>query len=117
MIPSADEPTCRTYLIRDGNYCGIDPDEVQLSCSVTYHGNIPPQLEWWMAGGNSSITNTIGFTSGNKITSLVTLKTDLSTNNQSYVCQTKQSIDSQYKCNSETIRLQCKFNIHFILFH
>lgn len=110
MLSLAEEPTCQTALIQDGNICGIVPDEVSLTCTVIFHGSIPPRLEWRKAGGNSSVADVNSVVYGNRTTYTATLKTDLSMDKH-YLCQTTQSVISQYQCNSEIIRPQCRFKV------
>ena len=47
---SEDNPTCHTNMSTIGyigaNRCNIEPDIMNISCSVRYSGNIPPVLRW-----------------------------------------------------------------------
>ena len=45
-----NNPTCNTNMSAIGyigaNRCDIEPDIMNISCSVRYSGNIPPVLQW-----------------------------------------------------------------------
>ncbi len=87
------------------NDCGIEPDEIQLTCNVTFsHGNIPPTLEWKISGdeNNSSLVVCERTTSCK-----LTLKANLTFNNQSFVCQTTKARRQQYGCSIGPIKVKC----------
>lgn len=108
-------PDCHSNIQPDGimgqNIFNIPPDEVRLTCNVTYYGIIPPQMEWKNVGDNSFSKNiyTSVATSTNRVTYTLKLKGDISLDNSSYVCQTTRSTQNQYKCTSETIKVLCKY--------
>jgi len=70
------------------NDCNIDPDEVQLSCSVTFYGKNPPQLEWKkVPEGGNRVVNTECQTINNRITCNTSVIGDRDMNRSSFVCQ------------------------------
>src|SRR5688572_30817759 len=98
-----DDPICQSNIELDEvigqNTCNIEPDEVELECSVTYHGNIPPQMEWKKVGENSSTQLEVSVvTSRNHFVSTLKLKGDIALNNSSYVCETKRTTQEPIKC-------------------
>lgn len=82
---------------------------MELECSVEYHGNIPPQLEWKKVGDNSStpLEGSV-VTSKNHFVSTVKLKGDITLNNSSYVCATHRTTQEPHKCLSEVINILCR---------
>ena len=112
------DPECRSNIHEDGlmgqNIFNIPPDEVHLTCNVTYYGNVPPQMEWRKVGDDriieNSSTSTSTYISTNRITYTLKLKGDISLENSSYVCQTTMSAQHQYKCTSEKLKVLCKLS-------
>ena len=117
-----NDPECNSNIQPDGvigqNIFNIPPDEVQLSCSVIYYGKMLPQLEWRKVGDDSSVLNglTSVVTSINLITSILTLKGDISLDKSSYVCQTTMSTQNQYNCTSEIVKVLCKYIVNQSIF-
>ncbi len=77
-----DEPECNSNINPDGvigpNACGIQPDELHLSCGVSYHGNIPPHLKWITLGENNSISDNLTTDRfDNRVMHNLTIKADL----------------------------------------
>ena len=111
----ANDPICRSNIELDEvigqNGCNIEPDQVELECSVTYHGHISPQMEWKKVGENSSLSSGVSVvTFGNLYVSTLTLKGDISLNNSSYVCATKRTTEEPLKWTSQVMRIVCKLN-------
>src|SRR6218665_4091862 len=99
------------------NSCGIEPEELHLSCSIAYTGNISPRLEWKAARwngpvkGNSTEETTNGIYRYN-----VTMKSDLDMDGSSYVCQTTRAMGTKYKvCTSDVVKILCKYTYRAIL--
>ena len=92
------------------NDFNIPSDEVQLTCSVTYHGNKPPHMKWRKVGDNDYIDYclTSNITSRGRFTLTMKCKGDITLDNSAYVCETTKSTQNQYKCTSETIKVLCK---------
>jgi len=109
-----DEPECKSNISPDGvighNTCGIQPDELLLSCSISFHGNIPPDLKWIKLGESDSISgNVTKGQAANRFTYNLTIKADLLEDKSSYVCQTTKSRTSTHSCTSETVKLLCEY--------
>src|SRR5688572_27289069 len=92
------------------NSCGIEPEEVKLSCSIKYKGNIAPILQWKASGDNQSITDgRVNITSSNnEVTYTLTMESSLTPNNSSFVCQTTRTSDKPYSCSSVAVNILCK---------
>src|SRR6218665_2309852 len=106
-------PVCRSNKELDEvvgqNTCGIEPDIVELECSVKYRGNIPPQMEWSKIGQNISTPFPVSVvTSNNRFVSTLKLIGDIALSNSSYVCGTKRTSVATYNCTSEVIKIFCK---------
>ena len=107
------DPMCQSNVglhdVIGQNVCNLKRYEVNLSCSVTYHGNIPPGVEWIRTEDDINITGSISpMVSANTYTSTLILENDISLHNSAYVCQINGTTQNQYKCVSEAIRLSCK---------
>lgn len=68
---------CSVIAPHDGpignNTCGIEPDEVKLSCNMSFSGNAIPIMEWIQADGDvitSNVTTTL-YSNGVTVSSLV----------------------------------------------
>ena len=111
-----DDPICQSNVglhdVIGQNACNLKRDVVNLSCSVTYHGNIPPRIEWVRIEDGINITGTISpVVSANTCTSTLILENDISLHNSAYACQINGTTGNQYKCISEAIRLSCEYSI------
>ena len=107
------DPICRSNKALDEvigqNSCNIEPDIVELECSVEYHGNTPPQLEWKKIGDNSSTPLRVSVvTSRNHFVSTLKVNGDIALNNSSYVCEARRTTHAPYKCLSEVINILCR---------
>lgn len=109
-----NDPDCQSNIKPDGvigqNKFNITPDEVQLTCTVTYHGNIPPALEWKKIGDCNATDDSAAspVIYDNRLIYNLNLKGHSSLDNSSYVCQTKKSTQNQYKCISKKIKVLCE---------
>src|SRR6218665_2025945 len=111
-----DDPICQSNVglhdVIGQNACNLKRDEVNISCSVTYHGNIPPRIGWERIEDDINITGTISrVVSANTYTSTLILENDITLHNSAYVCQINGTTENQYKCISKTIRLACELNL------
>lgn|SRR6218665_52246 len=108
-----NDPVCQSNTQPDGvigqNIFNIPLDEIQLTCIVTYHGNIPPQMEWKKVGDNVPIKDyvTSNVTSSDRLTHTLKLKGDFSLDKSSYICHTTRSTYNQHNCSSEIIKVLC----------
>src|SRR6218665_363286 len=111
-----DDPICQSNVglhdVIGQNACNLKRDEVNISCSVTYHGNIPPRIEWKRIEDDINITGAISsVVFANTYTSTLILENGIPLHNSAYVCQINGKTVNQYKCISEAIRLSCEYNI------
>ena len=110
VLLSDGNPRCESNVNPDGvigqNDCGIEPDEIQLTCKVTSsHGNIPPTLEWKKSGDESSSSLVVCERS---TYCNLTVKADLTFNSKSFVCQTTKARRQQYGCSIGPIKVKCQ---------
>src|SRR6218665_3647431 len=115
FTPTDGNGSCRSNLKPDGviipNDCNIDPDEVQLSCSVIYYGKNPPQLVWKkVPEDGNSVSNTECQTINNRIACNTSITGDRKMNGSSYVCQTTGSPQLNVSlCRIPVKNLICKY--------
>jgi len=112
-------PECGTNLDEfvGPNNCSIPPDEIQLSCSVTYSGNKSPELKWRKFGdsGDLESTCTTEHADHRKICNL-TIEPNLLLNGSIFVCRTtERASDEQYNCTTKPIVILRKYITAFIL--
>lgn|SRR6218665_2328213 len=107
-------PVCRSdtkeHRIIGPNDCNIEPEDVLLSCSATYSGDIPPILKWTRSGDISPISNgrTMCGNSTNRVDCHLTITADhLLLDGSTYVCHTEQT--TNINCTSDAIDLICKY--------
>lgn len=109
------EPICRSNIHPDGvigsNDCGIQPDLVEMSCSIAYRGKNPVQLEWRNGLENDmpSLTAVECSNTANRSTCNLNVTGDHARNNSVYVCQTKNIGTNAYRCSSDAIKILCKY--------
>src|SRR6218665_2959528 len=99
------------------NSCHIEPEEIQFSCSITYHGNIPPALQWKTGRDNQSVREGLVnvASSNNEVTSILTMQSTIGLNSSSYVCQTTRSPNKYHSCSSDTVNILCRSKYHLRL--
>lgn len=83
----------------------IAPDELQLSCRVTYNGQNAPQLVWKRAGDSTTLNKTICLTKVNRVTCNISVTANLQLNKSIYYCQ---STNQKYNCSLELKNVLCK---------
>lgn len=95
------------------NDCDVPLDDIQLSCSVRYRGNKPPQLEWRRHGEAIEVFESKCTTEDNSLTVCsTTVKPDLTMNGSYFVCQTtKRAAKEQYNCTAN-VTVLCKYCVH-----
>lgn len=112
-------PECNANMVEfvGPNNCSIPPDEIQLSCSVTYRGDRAPRLKWKLFGEGVrkymyNCTNVTENT-GSRITCNLTIKPDFHLNGSVFVCQTiGRASEEEYNCTTKpiTILRKCIFS-------
>lgn len=81
-----------------------------LSCSVTYSGNIPPQMQWRKVGNalESMKISNCGII-GNRSVCNATLEANLGMGSSVYICEITTA--EQYNCSLKVNKTVCKFTI------
>lgn len=106
FFPTESQPSCFTNQPPDGlvgvNDCGITPDTLQLSCNISYQGNLEPVLEW--KHGDETLFNADKNTSSSGIVSAIELTADKirSTDFQCAVRYLNSSTRSKFICKPTT---------------
>ena len=97
------------------NDCNLDPDKFELNCSVVYHGNIPPVLEWRHSESSKFISfkTTIEAQSTSNHTVTIkssTLSPSLELNGTHYICSLENVRTKRINtgCVTENIRVTCE---------
>jgi len=85
----------------------IAPDQLQLSCSVTYSGNFAPRMEWrkmeWRKVGSELQSNeTKCGVRGNRVMCNATMEANLNINGSVYICHIITA--EQYNCSLKVIK-------------
>lgn len=106
-------PNCSSNIHPDGvigpNSCGLEPETLELSCKVLFHGNQPPVLIWKISGEDTPVTK--GVTNGTLQRSVaynLTITANLNIDGSNFVCQTFRSRTNQHSCTTDTIKVMCK---------
>lgn len=114
-------PICQsskmTNTVIGPNSCGIEPDNLVLTCTVQYHGNEVPILEWRNLVSNDTISK--GITRGSNdtyVTLSLTMTVDNSIDDTSYLCQTIISTPDPYSCQIGPIVVQGKCKQSYVDF-
>ena len=83
------------------NSCNIDPEGLQMSCNVAYHGNIKPMLQWREIRSIDYIEKGLYcWWTGFNVTCDVALKASFDLHGSSYVCET-----TRHSCSSGVVRV------------
>lgn len=114
LLCTESTPICHTNMKPDGvllpNSCNMEPDELKLSCSVSYKGNIPPIVQWREVGSVNLTTKGVSCRhTGNSVTCHLTINAKFGLQDTSYVCETTRSSKTQHNCSSGLIRLICRW--------
>ena len=108
---------CHSNASADGavgeNTCNIEPDIVQLSCSVNYRGNLAPLLAWKDSGTGERVDRGLVSNTSSETTSQLTLvmeaKADF--NKVSFRCSVvnrqRIHLTRNYSCEEMKIRVIC----------
>lgn len=96
------------------NTCGIVPDKILLSCSVTYYGNKSPVLELRYLRENKVIAcrETIPPTNNHagpkRLTCNATVEATIRLDGEQFIWKTEQSAQTQYSFTTERLKILCK---------
>ena len=109
---------CATVSPSDGavglNSCGIEPDTVQLSCNMSYKGNLKPAMKWTSTDASFTPSNPKRSAVGEFITNSITVRTD-DMRDSNYTCNIKyekSDIVSKYSWTT-SLRVFCKIFLRF----
>lgn len=89
------------------------PDDVELSCGVTYNGKTAPELVWRRAGDSSNSTDTHCVTGYNRVTCNTTLTANLQLTRTVFICELPTH---KYSCSLEIKNIPCKHSTVYLLF-
>src|SRR6218665_1412951 len=91
------------------NSCNIKPDELQMSCNVSYHGNIPPLIQWREVQSAQHIERGVSCNqTDNQVTCKFSVNASLDLHGSSYICETATSAATRYNCSSGVINVMRK---------
>src|SRR6218665_2403366 len=107
---AASIPMCHSNMKPDGllgpNSCNIEPEELHISCNVSYHGNISPVLQWREIQSSESIKSGVSCRQpGYEVTCDLAMKANFSLHGSSYVCETTASATTRYFCSAGVISI------------
>lgn len=113
MIVLKSDPVCVTKIDPGGyvgpNDCGLAHDKLELSCAMNYTGNVPPKLQLVkVKNDNSSPVNESllpCLISRGRIICTYTVDANIELDGSSFICQTKRSKETQYKCSTDVIKI------------
>ena len=101
------------------NDCRIDPDRIELTCSVEYNGNRPPTLEWRHSSSPQILPSNSHSGSTGPARSILIVQPDMSLNGSHYACSVKDLITCEGGCGCVTknISVMCKcFSFDWTIF-
>ena len=95
------------------NDCDLEPDHVELNCSVAYRGNIPPLLEWHHSSKSDVemeryVVNRRNSTDNSVAMHFMTVKLDWKFNGSNFVCALKD-VNERKGCATENISVVCEY--------
>src|SRR6218665_1416088 len=96
------------------NRCDLPIEELHLSCSVSYIGNIPPVLQWKMDGQDISISKGIAIDyAGKSVMMNLTMSSKVEMDGAPFTCSTTRSHQKQYSCTTDRVKINCKLTVSF----
>ena len=93
--------------------CDREPDELQLFCSLTYNGKIPPELVWKNSEDSSTSLKTYCIPTGNRVTCNTMLTANLQLTRTVFICELPTH---KYSCSLEIKNIPCKHSTVYLLF-
>ena len=90
------------------NICGIEPEELHVTCAVQYHGNQPPLLQW-RESGKVIVEGVTHNASSDRAIYNLKIKVNARMDGLLYECMTTRSTQVQYGCTSGVIKLAGMF--------
>ena len=121
LIILVSKPTCESNSnladVLVDNDCGLEPDCIELTCSIGYHGNIPPALEWRHSSDPDVIVSSAmshQSTTSNKIVVINsrTRASNIRLNGTHFVCLVDEveSGEQSYGCATRNVSVVYLFN-------
>ena len=110
-------PECSSNVSKDGavgeNTCNIEPDVVEMTCSVKYRGNSSPSLAWRDEGTKSVIQSGVSSTSEPTRSNItLVMKASSTLNQHTFYCvvvnKPKQYLSGNYSCSGPKMKVMCK---------
>ena len=122
LIILVSNPTCESNSsladVLVDNDCGLEPDCIELKCSVVYHGNIPPVIQWRHPLESDVILSSVvshQSTPSNKIVVVnsLTRVSNIRLNGTHFVCSVDEveSGEQNYGCATRNISVMYLFNV------
>ena len=88
-------------------------DQLQLTCSVAYSGNIPPQMKWRKVDSELQPNETKCDVRGNRVMCNLTLEANHNMDASVYTCQIITA--EHYNCSLQVSKPICEFNLFYRL--
>ena len=97
------------------NSCGLPIEELHLSCSVLYSGNIPPILQWKMEGEDTPISEgVVTDNAGKSVTTNLTMSSKVEVDGVLFTCGTARSHHKQHNCATGPVKINCKLTANYV---
>lgn len=90
----------------------VERNQLQLSCSVTYSGNFPLQMQWIKVGSELQTNETNCGDVGNRVVCNVTMEVNNDMDGSVYICRIITA--EQYNCSFEDNKTVCAWNRNFL---
>ena len=98
------------------NDCNLEPDHLELNCSVPYRGNIPPSLEWHHSSNSDVEMERYVVNSRTSADNFVamhymTVKLDWKFNGSNFVCSLKDVMgrNGEIGCATRNASIMCEY--------
>lgn len=111
--------SCKSHIPSEGvmgyNVFGLEQDSIQVSCNLTYTGNLSPTIEWSLPGSEMESVEPMVFLSKSTVSSTLRLSPAKERDNAKIQCDAniegakQNSIDSGLRLESETVNVRCKY--------
>ena len=118
ILPTSIEapPECKPNIdlsqVLVSNDCGIEPDLIDITCSLAYYGNIPPVLEWRHSNDPRVIRSSISIDASSRVltTSRLTLQPHMRMHGTQFICSVRDVVvdEGRLSCVTPNISLMCE---------
>lgn len=111
LIVIEADPTCATNIgnseLIGPNSCRLQETVVQLNCSISYKGNVPPQ--WNIANVKGGIVSPVPqsscFAGDGRVTCNYAEYSEIGMHGSYFVCHTNRSGITRYNCKTEVVKI------------